>query len=104
MIINTENLEKALKENDIMLVQFWAPWCGPCRALTPVIDKLEEKFGDVIGRCNTDDNQDLVQKFAIRGIPTLIMFKNGEEVERFRSNTESFYSDKLKYYLSAVNA
>ena len=104
MIINTENLEKVLKENEIMLVQFWAPWCGPCRALTPVIDKLEEKFGNVIGRCNTDENQDLVGKFAIKGIPTLILFKDGEEVERLRSESENFYSEKLKYYLSAVKA
>ena len=102
--VTTENIEEKLKENKIMLIQFWAPWCGPCRALTPTIDDLEDDFGKVIGRCNTDDNQDLVQEYGIRGIPTVIMFKDGKEVERFSSNTKNFYSDKLKYYLSAVDA
>ena len=101
-IITTENITEKLKENKIMFIQFWAEWCGPCRALMPVIDKLEDEFNDIIGRCNTDENQELAQKYNIRGIPSILIFKDGEEIERLRGESKTFYSDKLKYYLSAV--
>ena len=101
MIITEENIAKQLKENEIMLLQFWAPWCGPCRALTPIIDELEDKFGDVIGRCNTDENQELAMEYFIRSIPAVLIFKDGEEVERLAYGPKSMYEDKLNYYLSA---
>tara|TARA_R110000787_G_scaffold56587_2_gene129939 strand:- start:12018 stop:12329 length:312 start_codon:yes stop_codon:yes gene_type:complete len=102
MIITKENIKGALEENKIMLIQFWAPWCAPCRGLTPTIDALEEEYKDAIGRVNTDDNPILSKDFGIRGIPTLIMFKDGEEVERFGGNSKSFFTEKLNYYLNAV--
>mgnify|MGYP006165610493 FL=1 len=85
-----------------MLIQFWAPWCAPCRGLTPTIDDLEEEYKDIIGRVNTDENQDLAIEFGIRSIPALIMFKDGKEVERFGGNSKSFFTEKLNYYLNAV--
>jgi thioredoxin 1 len=66
-----------------VLVDFWAPWCGPCRALTPTIDALASQRSDVVIRkINTDDNPKMTQMFRIRGIPCLILFKNGREVDR----------------------
>jgi thioredoxin 1 len=102
MIITKENIKGALEENKIMLIQFWAPWCAPCRGLTPTIDALEEEYKDAIGRVNTDDNPILSKDFGIRGIPALIMFKDGKEVERFGGNSKSFFTEKLNYYLNAV--
>ena len=100
--ITTDNIKKQLEENEIMLIQFWAPWCAPCRALTPTIDELEDNFGkEIIGRCNTDENQDLAMDYFIRSIPTVIIFKDGEEVERLQAASKSTYTDKLNYYLSA---
>ncbi len=67
-----------------VLVDFWAEWCGPCRMLAPVIDRVA-KANDgkiVVGKMNVDENQTTPQKFGIQGIPTLILFKGGQEVSR----------------------
>ncbi len=67
-----------------VLVDFWAPWCGPCKMIAPVLDEIaEEKAGTVkIGKVNVDDNGGLSQKFGVRAIPTLLIFKGGEVVSQ----------------------
>jgi len=67
-----------------VVVDFWATWCGPCRMLSPVVDKLAEKYaGQVtVVKCNVDESADIPMKFGIRNIPTLLFFKNGELVDR----------------------
>jgi len=80
-----ENFDaEVLQSDSAVLVDFWAPWCGPCRQIAPMIDELAaENPGVKIGKVNIDDNPSAAQKFGINSIPTLLLFKNGEVSESF---------------------
>jgi thioredoxin 1 len=88
-----------LNSNGMVLVDFWAPWCGPCRMQTPILEKLSQSDDiDVdIAKLNTDDNPEVAQRLGIVSIPTLILFKEGKEIERFVGvQPEEVLKEKLK--------
>lgn len=77
--------DEVLNSTGGVLVDFWAPWCGPCRQIAPLIDQLAEQYsGKVkIGKLNIDDNPNVTNQYGIQSIPTLMLFKDGEVAERF---------------------
>ena len=83
-VITDANFAEIINTDQPVLVDFWATWCGPCRALAPVIDELAHEFAGkaVVCKCNVDECDDVPMNFGIRSIPTLIFFKNGQAVDR----------------------
>ena len=78
------NFDQEVLKSDIpVLVDFWAPWCGPCRMVSPLVDELAEELSGKLKvvKVNTDENQEIAVKYGIRSIPTLGIFKNGEIVD-----------------------
>lgn len=83
--LTKDNFEKeVLKSKLPVLVDFWAPWCGPCRLVGPVLDKISSEYTTklVFSKLNVDEAQEIAAKFDVRGIPCMIVFKDGKEVDR----------------------
>ena len=101
MSLNSETLEKKIKDNKVVMVDFWASWCGPCRMLTPIIEDIENLYPNQIGKVNVEEQKELAVKYSVRSLPTVIIFKDGEIMERIPGvATKTTYVDKLKYYLN----
>lgn len=100
--ITDSNVESLLKEGKPVVIDFWAPWCGPCKMVGPIIDELAQEFEGqvIIGKCDVDENTDLPATFGIRNIPTVLFFKNGEVVDKqVGAGPKSVYAEKIQTLL-----
>ena len=99
--------QQVLKSDKPVLVDFWAAWCAPCRMLAPTVEAVAEKYAgsaDVV-KLNVDDNPSVSQRYGIKGIPTLILFKNGKEEERVVGATsKEAISRMIEKHTTAANA
>jgi len=82
--VTDANFEETIKKNKLVFVDFWANWCGPCRALAPTVVELAKEYSEklVVGKLDVDENPATAERFQVFSIPTMIIFKNGSEAER----------------------
>ena len=82
--VTNTNLAEILQGEKLVIIDFWAPWCGPCRMLSPIVDEIAEEMADKVSvaKCNVDEADEVAMQFGIRSIPTLIFFKGGQPVDK----------------------
>ena len=83
MDLDSSNFHDAVSQNNLLLVDFWAEWCGPCKSMHPIFSRMARKYNHVrFARINVDNSQDVAKKFNVQSIPTFIMFKNGQVAQQ----------------------
>ena len=82
MIINNNNFEESIKAHKVILIDFWAEWCRPCKMFSPILDEISTEYSIWIGKINVDENKEKSLEYNIVSLPTTIVFENGKEVKR----------------------
>jgi thioredoxin 1 len=80
MILTDTTFDTEVSTNSLILVDFWADWCGPCKKVSPILDEISEETGLLIGKLNVDENPEKSLEFAVSSIPTMVLFKDGKPI------------------------
>jgi len=100
--ITSKNFEEIISQDKPVLIDFWATWCGPCKRLGPIIEEIAAEYDGkaVIGKCDIEENDELTEKFGIMNVPTVVLLKGGQEVDRVVGLAmKNIYQDKLNALL-----
>jgi thioredoxin 1 len=84
LVITDSNFDELLKSGKPLVVDFWAEWCGPCKMIGPIVEDLSHEYEDkvIIGKLDVDENNDVTTRYGIRNIPTILFFKDGQQVDK----------------------
>jgi thioredoxin 1 len=81
LIVTDESFDNVLKSHDLVLIDFWAPWCGPCKKISPILDEISEERGLWVGKLNVDENPIKSAEYSVSSIPYMVLFKSGKPVK-----------------------
>jgi thioredoxin 1 len=96
--ITDANIEEVLKTEKLVVIDFWAEWCGPCKMVGPIIEQISEEYKEsvTVGKLDVDNNDDTTSKYGIRNIPTVLFIKNGEVVDKVvGAGPKNMFTDKI---------
>jgi thioredoxin 1 len=96
--ITDTNIEEVLKTDQLVIIDFWAEWCGPCKMVGPIIEQISEEYKErvTVGKLDVDNNDDTTSKYGIRNIPTVLFIKNGEVVDKVvGAGPKNMFTDKI---------
>jgi thioredoxin 1 len=81
MLITDDSFDLVIQHNPLILIDFWAEWCGPCKMLSPILDEISNETGLLVGRLNVDENPEKTTEYSVSSIPTMVLFKSGQPVK-----------------------
>jgi len=81
LIVTDESFDSVLKSHDLVLIDFWAPWCGPCKKISPILDEISNERGLWVGKLNVDENPIKSAEYSVTSIPYMVLFKSGQPVK-----------------------
>jgi len=81
LIVTDNSFGEVVSTNDLVLVDFWAEWCGPCKKLSPILDEISNETGLLVGKLNVDENPAKMEEYSVYSIPTMVLFKSGQPVK-----------------------
>jgi thioredoxin 1 len=81
LIVTDNSFNEIVSTNDLVLVDFWAEWCGPCKKLSPILDEISNETGLLVGKLNVDENPSKMEEYSVHSIPTMVLFKSGQPIK-----------------------
>jgi thioredoxin 1 len=81
LLVTDESFEGVLKSHDLVLIDFWAPWCGPCKKMSPILDEISDELGLWVGKLNVDENPIKSAEYLVTSIPYMVLFKSGQPIK-----------------------